>query len=156
MTKIFRLVGAAAFALLAVFALAGPASAQDYTGGVCTVVVTGNTINIDCEGFPPGTEVVITLNGEVLGTGVVRADGTIDANVALPTECGTYDLTISAGGVSRTSQLNVPCAPSAVTPAGTLPYTGSDSAPIAQIGVALLAAGALVTFVVRQRGKAQA
>jgi LPXTG-motif cell wall-anchored protein len=160
MTKIFRLVGAAAFALLAVFAVAGPASAQTYPNGDCAASVAAGVIDLDCSGFLPGTEVNVTLDGEVLGSGLVRPDGTVALDANLPAECGTYNLAVSGGGVTRTTQVTVPCAPGAapgaVTPAGTLPYTGSDSAPIAQIGVALLAAGALVTFAVRQRGKAQA
>jgi LPXTG-motif cell wall-anchored protein len=45
-------------------------------------------------------------------------------------------------------------AAAAVSASGTLPYTGNDSAPIAQIGVALLGAGLIVTLVVRNRTKA--
>ena len=40
----------------------------------------------------------------------------------------------------------------AVSPAGTLPYTGSDSSlPLAEIGAGLLAAGGLTVVVVRRR-----
>lgn len=44
----------------------------------------------------------------------------------------------------------------AVAPAGALPYTGGDSLPMVQIGVALLVAGGLVTFAVRKRSAAVA
>ena len=43
----------------------------------------------------------------------------------------------------------------AVQSSGALPYTGSDSLPFIQIGVALIAAGAIVTFAVRKRNAAE-
>jgi hypothetical protein len=42
-------------------------------------------------------------------------------------------------------------AAAAVDASGALPYTGSNSAPIAEIGVALIGAGLLITLVVRNR-----
>jgi hypothetical protein len=42
-------------------------------------------------------------------------------------------------------------AATAVDASGALPYTGSNSAPIAEIGVALIGAGLLITLVVRNR-----
>jgi LPXTG-motif cell wall-anchored protein len=45
----------------------------------------------------------------------------------------------------------------AVDPAGTLPYTGSDSTvPLAEAGVALLAAGGAVVLVMKRRQATQA
>ncbi len=46
-------------------------------------------------------------------------------------------------------------AATAVQSSGALPYTGSDSLPFIQIGVALIAAGAIVTFAVRKRNAAE-
>ena len=43
----------------------------------------------------------------------------------------------------------------AVQSSGALPYTGSDSLPFIQIGVALIVAGAIVTFAVRKRNAAE-
>ena len=54
----------------------------------------------------------------------------------------TLDPNASAGNASRGD---------AVAATGALPVTGGDALPIAQIGVGLLAAGALATFAVRQR-----
>ena len=43
-------------------------------------------------------------------------------------------------------------AATAVSPSGSLPYAGSSSSiPLAQLGVVLLAVGALVTFAIRRR-----
>ncbi len=43
----------------------------------------------------------------------------------------------------------------AVSAAGTLPYTGSSSLPVAEIGVALLAVGGLIVVMVRRRQVAE-
>ena len=55
----------------------------------------------------------------------------------------TLDPNASAGNASR--------ADAGAAATGALPVTGGDALPIAQIGVGLLAAGALATFAVRQR-----
>ena len=52
----------------------------------------------------------------------------------------------------RCSQRGAAEVAGAVQTSGDLPYTGSNSSiPLAQMGVALLAVGALVTFAVRRR-----
>ena len=63
---------------------------------------------------------------------------------------------LDGGTLTRVTEFTCTAADAAtatpVTPAGALPFTGSDSAPIAQLGIALLAVGALVVLVVRKRG----
>lgn len=155
MTKSLRLLIALAVAVLGVVAFTVPASAQTTsTGGTPVIIVPpsgppGGVTTLTGDGFPPGNEVTVTLDGVVLGTVLVRPDGTFSFDFQLPTECGTYTLTATDGTIVRTSEIAVTgCA---VTPSGALPFTGGDSAPILQVGVALLAAGALITLVVRKR-----
>jgi hypothetical protein len=166
MSKLMRAAGAVVVALLAVFAFAGPASAQavaedEYPDAVCTIEITitpdGIRIVIECVGFPPGVTVTITIDGEVLGEFVVAPDGTVSAEGLIPNDCEEHTVTVSGGGVTRTSTFQGTNCPAAPVQAGTLPFTGSDSSlPMAQIGVALLAAGALVTFGVRRARAAKA
>lgn len=155
MTKSLRLLLALVVAVLSVVAFTVSAGAQTTsTGGTPVIIVPpsgppGGETTITGDGFPPGSEVTVSLDGVVLGTVLVRPDGTFAFDLQLPTECGTYTVTATDGSIVRTSEISVTgCA---VTPSGTLPFTGGDSAPILQIGVALLAAGALITLVVRKR-----
>ncbi len=104
-----------------------------------------------CIGFPPDVEVSFTLDGVFLGTTMTDANGDCSFTFTMPDQCGTYTLVASGGGITRSSDIEVPCPATPVTPAGALPFTGGDSAPIAQLGIALLAVGALVTLVVRKR-----
>jgi LPXTG-motif cell wall-anchored protein len=68
--------------------------------------------------------------------------------------------TVAPAEVSATDAANVSAtdanAATAVSAGGTLPYTGSDSAPILQIGVALVGAGLLITLIVRSRTRSNA
>ena len=109
-----------------------------------------------CVGFPPDTPVTFSLDGEVLGTVTADANGDCAFTFTMPDACGVYTLTASGGGVVRTSTITVPCAAAPVSAAGALPYTGSDSLPIAQLGIGLLAVGAFVTILVRRRHAAPA
>jgi LPXTG-motif cell wall-anchored protein len=80
--------------------------------------------------------------GPVVCTGnQVLVDGTC---VDPPAEVSEAD--VSAGSVEEAT---------AVQSVGALPYTGSDSLPLAELGVALLAAGGLMTVAVRRRHTAE-
>lgn len=61
-------------------------------------------------------------------------------------------LVLDQGGVDQASAGIAAAQPAQAAQAtGALPYTGSDSLPLAQIGVALLAVGTLTTVAVRRR-----
>lgn len=168
MSKFLKAILAGSLAIVATLGLfAGTASAQtaddvDYTGAEITVPggVLGETITADCVGFPANTEVTFALNGRVLGTTTTDANGGCAFTFPSPTDCGTFTLTATAGDLVRTTTFEITgCESGGAAPvrtSGTLPYTGSDSSlPLAQIGVAVLAAGALLTFGVRRvRAKA--
>ena len=157
MTKLTRSIAALALVLAGLFAFAGTASAQEYSGATLETPPTAEVlgeVTTRCVGFPPDTDVTFTLNGTTLGTVMTDGAGDCSFTFEMPAECGTYTLVATGGGVSRSSTITVPCPAPAPVAAGALPYTGGDSAPIAQLGIALLAVGALVTFVVRKRATA--
>jgi hypothetical protein len=52
------------------------------------------------------------------------------------------------GGASTSGDAG---AAAAVSPSGALPFTGTDSVPVAQVGVALVGVGLLITLAVRAR-----
>ena len=174
MTKTIRAIAALALILAGLFAFAGTAGAQQFPPGpppgvppvnppidapgyqLAQIIVPPRAealgeVTVRCVGFPPDTEVTFTLDGEFLGTTTTDANGDCTFTFTMPDRCGTFTLVASGGGVTRTSTIEVPCPAAPVRAAGALPFTGGDSAPIAQLGIALLAVGALVTFVVRKR-----
>lgn len=67
-----------------------------------------------------------------------------------PTYTGVSPTTIQ-NQPSNESMAQAAPAAEAAQAAGTLPYTGNDSLPLAQIGVGLLAVGAITTIAVRRR-----
>jgi LPXTG-motif cell wall-anchored protein len=84
--------------------------------------------------------------------GVFAFAGTASAQES-PTYTGVSPNTITqgAGGESGAAE-----AAQATQASGALPYTGSDSLPLAQLGVALLAVGAVATIAVRKRNSVNA
>ena len=104
-----------------------------------------------CTGFPGDSDVTFTLDGTVLGTTTTAADGSCAFTFTMPAQCGSYTLVATDGTVTTSSTIDAPCPAGEVQPAGALPYTGSNSAPIAQIGLGLLFVGAMITIVVRTR-----
>lgn len=158
--RALRLAVALTVAALVTVGFAGAANAQatgdDYPTEVCAVtnnVQPSATVSLECTGFPAGTTVTITLDGQVLGEAVVAADGTIAFSFPAPATCGNYALAVTDGATTQATTLTIACSPAAaVTTAGTLPYTGSDSSlPLVQIGAGLLAAGAVIMLTVRKR-----
>jgi LPXTG-motif cell wall-anchored protein len=153
MMRALRLAVALTVAALVTIGFAGAASAitADYPTEACaatTDVDPGETVELECTGFPPGTTVTVSLDAEVLGEVVVADDGSVVFDFPAPA-CGTYTLSVSDGTTTQSTTLTVACAVSA---AGTLPYTGTDSSlPLVQIGAGLLAAGALIMLTVRKR-----
>jgi LPXTG-motif cell wall-anchored protein len=114
-------------------------------------------------------------NGTVLATGTSDANGNVELSVVLPDSVAPGGAVFSLVGtgangseLAQSVNLNVNGAaqvpgttvPGAATPApsqpssGTLPFTGGESLPIAQVGGALLLAGAGAVVVSRRRSTA--
>jgi len=168
---------------LLVVAAAAPAAAQQYPPdtNIMTVSATcptpGETLAISAQTFAPGADVTVSLASTpaVLGTTTANGDGVATFEVTIPADAapGTHTLTATgppAGGgdVELTAALDLNSAitvcshdsaaspASNDTPSGTLPRTGDDSSvPLAQIGLALAAAGGvLMAFASRRRKRA--
>jgi LPXTG-motif cell wall-anchored protein len=125
-------------------------------------VLPGGTVIIAGQGFLPNSTVTVTVASDpyVAGTPLSDANGDWTLSFAAPTEVGSHTITATDG----TNTLSIPFEVSAagaattgapaVTPGGTLPYTGSDSSlPVAQGGAMLVAAGAVIVFTVRKRNQ---
>jgi hypothetical protein len=166
-----RMVAAAAVAL---GLLAVPAGAQQYPPAVNSLTVSdttptpGQTIDITAQTFVGGSSVTVTLNPEtvLLGTatsdptGVARLAGTIPASTPL----GAHTI-VAQGTASDDTPLTLTVSINVVAADGSggsgtgggLPRTGDDtSLPLARIGLALAAAGGVITAVAAKRRKATA
>jgi hypothetical protein len=160
-----------AVAVMALVALAAPAAAQQYPPAQNSLTISdttptpGQTVDITARTYQG--DVTFTMNSEpvVLGTaasdpsGVARLSATIPANAAL----GTHTLVATgtgADGAPLTLTLSFTVVAGDGTAggaAGALPRTGDDSSlPLARIGLALAAAGGVITAVAAKRRKTAA
>jgi LPXTG-motif cell wall-anchored protein len=127
------------------------------------VVLPGGTVVIVGQGFLPNSTVTVTVASDpyVAGTPLSDANGDFTLEFAAPTEVGQHTVTATDGTNTIVVPFEVAAngavttgTPIAVTPSGTLPYTGSDSSlPVAQGGAMLVAAGAVIVFTVRKRNQ---
>lgn len=125
-------------ALILLGLAAAPADAQYDPGvGPGTISCGGGTCTVG--GCPPGSTASFTLNGQFIGTAPVGDDGT--ATVPDP---GPGTLVVTCGGETLTFTL-------AAGVTADLARTGSDSAPLVRIGVALAAVGGIVLLAARRR-----
>ena len=161
-----RLIAAGAMALLA---MAAPAAAQQYPPAVnsltCsdTTPTPGQTISCEARTFAAGAAVTVTLDSPVaLGTATADAAGLIALQVTIPTGTPLGAHTLVATGPAPTGQtLNLSLAITVVSAqgggagstGGNLPDTGSNSIPLAQIGLGLLAAGGVIYAIASRRRK---
>jgi LPXTG-motif cell wall-anchored protein len=150
--------------------LAGSTASAQYPPGGATLVLTPSTV-------APGGSFNATFFGCTLGEtvsfAVVVAGGDSDqgsctgpagarfvsattgpsatVTMTAPTAPGTYTVTATGltSGATASATLTVVAAPAA--PGGGLPTTGSDSEPIMQIGIGLLAVGTGLAFVANKR-----
>jgi LPXTG-motif cell wall-anchored protein len=162
----FVLSGAA---LGAVVATAAPAGAQQYPPEPCIVTVSdstvepGQTIDITAGVFSPGTEITVTMTPDsvVLGTATVGESGTAALSAVVPATVAAGEHTIAVNGVGCAAvTVSITAAPATtVAPAGAaspsasgdLPRTGGDTFPVARVGGALVAFGAGLVLLARQR-----
>lgn len=148
------------------FAVA-PASAQYPEDPSATIddtsVLAGGTVNIS--GVCPGeTSVDVLLEGELLGSIPVEADGTFSGPITIPADTppGTYTLQLLCGDEVLSVEITV-SADGTVTPPGggsgsgsgsgdgSLARTGSEVDGLLKIGGGLLLAGAAVLLVTTKR-----
>lgn len=137
------------------------ARAQDYPPASVAVdlaaLCTDRTIAVTGSGFPAGAAVTVVLEtrGIALGTSVSDRNGRFSLTAGVPGDL-TGALTVRATSdlVEAVTTLDVDCStPSqaAAAPDGGLPRTGSDTLPLARIGIALVAAGGFAVALTRRR-----
>ena len=172
-----KLLAAAAVMVLAVFGLGATAAAQPVTPTTyqpVTPTVTapatvspGASFVVVFSGCQLGETVNVTLAGVTVattctgagGTGRLMqpAGGTASATLTAPTAPGTYTITATGLTSGFTASTTITVVAQTTTTAartgggGGLPTTGSDSEPIVQIGVGLVAVGAGLAFVAHRR-----
>lgn len=101
-------------------------------------------------GFIPNSTIEIFINGVPLGTTTASPDGTFSFNFQAPANLGTYQLSATDGTNDLTTDFRVV----ANGGGGGLPITGSSSSSwLTQIGVGLLALGAIVVALVRSKSR---
>lgn len=121
-----------------------------------TVVNAGDTIIFEGTGWPPNVTLDLAVNGEPIGSVVTDANGAWTFAYVVPANAsGTQTATVSCGSFVLSTQFTVTAAaPRDVTPgATTLPVTGSDSLSWVQIGIALVALGAVLLYLSRRRNQ---
>jgi LPXTG-motif cell wall-anchored protein len=149
--------------------LAAPAGAQTYPGDAnltCNppTAEVGETITMVATGYQPGSEVTFTINDVFVGTAIADADGVATLVTVVPegtpigtVPCGSGGIDIEGNTLVLSSTLQIiagsavitPVTP--VTPAAPLPVTGSDSKPLVQVAVAIVALGGLMLLVSRKK-----
>lgn len=163
MIRRLLIVGAVALTALA---FASPAGAQ-YDPGVAGLTLTngdgssgatcnpGGALTASAAGFQPGTEVTFTFNSDpvVLGTATAGDDTVASIQTTWPANASDGTHTVVASGTDGTGPFEVSsstvCGVS--SSGGALPRTGSDSAPLFQIAIALVAAGGILVLAARKR-----
>jgi hypothetical protein len=148
-----RICLAGALVVLALATLAAPAGAQ--YGPTPTVTVNdttpepGQTITVTGQGCPANEVVQLLFDGTVIGSTTADANGNWSAQVTIPASAtpGTHTLTSRCGAIVLNVTLTVPAAAAAPT----LTRTGSDSLPLARMGIALVTVGALALYASRTR-----
>lgn len=136
-------------------ALSSPAGAQSYAGCVATISTTtptaGQTVTIKGTGAKASTALTASIGNSVIGTSTSDAAGAFSISAIIPkTASGASTVYVGCGGTDvATIGITVGAAPAAPT----LPATGSDSFPLAGVGIAALAIGGLVLVGARLRSK---
>jgi LPXTG-motif cell wall-anchored protein len=122
-----------------------------------TVVNAGDTIIFEGTGWPPNVTLDLAVNGEPVGSVVTDAAGSWSFSYVVPANAsGTQTATVSCGSFVLSTQFSVAAPPVSLQPAPgstTLPVTGSDSLSWVQIGIALIALGAVLVYLTRRRNQ---
>lgn len=129
----------------------------------------GDQITCTATGFPANVDVAFNINPP-LGTSPSNASGTATITTAMPAQslfdgpgCGAQTVTATGGGASATDNVTITCAGVTPTPipgsgttgvtptSGALPRTGSESARLVGVALALIAVGGLVVLTTTRR-----
>lgn len=130
-------------------------------GGVLSQVVAGGVVSGSGGGFAGGSIVGFELHSDtvVLGQGVAAADGTVTITGVIPADTppGEHTLVLVGEGPDGEQVLFeqpivvVEATPSVPDLDAVLPATGTDSLPLVELALALLAAGVVLDVTARCR-----
>ena len=146
-----------------IFAFTGPVLLSTATGAAAVsytppaietrpVTAPSGTMTLNGSGFIPLANVEVFLGGTPLGTTTSTGTGTFSFTFTAPANLGTYELTATDGTNNLTTTFRVTAGGEGG--GGGLPYTGSSSSMwLAQLGVGLLAVGAVIVAIVRTTGR---
>lgn len=159
-----QLIAMIAMAVAMILGTSALASAQEYPGGTS---FTANDTNPECgtpvtltgTGFTPDATVTLTHEGKSIGTVTADASGnftfvwtpdcSLSGNQVVTANDGTHNMSITLAVRGKGTP---PAPPTTVQPVTPLPRTGSSSTTVlAQVGIALIAAGGLIVLAVRKR-----
>jgi LPXTG-motif cell wall-anchored protein len=153
MVRRILLIAAAVLAVGSV-SLSSAGAGGNYGGCSATVSDTtpepGQSVTVSGSGAVDGGAVSATLDGAEVGTGTADAAGDFTFTATIPSSAsGSETLEVSCGANRGTFPLTL----TVVAGSGLLPATGSDSLPLAWIGLAALAAGGVVLGGARLRAR---
>lgn len=152
-----RVLGVAALLVL----FSAPAAWAQYVPGQPGFILTPSTVTVGGQvqavgqGCPKGSQVVFTINGQVIGSTTASndTDGSFSTTLTLPTTItpGTYTVQAQCGDVIMGQSLTVTGASSTTTGGTNLPSTGSNAATLARWALVLLAVGGLFLLAAKRR-----
>jgi hypothetical protein len=136
---------------------AAPASAQedyDGTGGISTPTpnpFVGARVTIIGHGCDPGSTVTIYLETAQVGSAVADANGEFTTIITAPDTPGPITVIARCGDNSYALSLNVTAAEAlSTTETNSLAVTGTESLPLARLGMVLVAVGVLAVIAARR------
>ena len=116
------------------------------------VTAPSGSMTLNGTGFIPFSTVDIFLGGASLGTATASSTGTFSFNFQAPANLGTYQLSATDGTNDLTTSFRVVA--DGGGGGGGLPATGSSSSSwLTQLGVGLLALGAIIVALVRAKSR---
>jgi hypothetical protein len=123
-----------------------PAGDFGAAGDTSHTTAAGATITVHGDGFAPHTDVDVTLHSTPvdLGTFTTNGAGAFTASVTIPADTAGGDHEVVLTGTAADGQPATVNLALAVQDPVALPRTGSTSAPLSIVAVAMLAAGACI------------
>lgn len=137
------------------FGVSSTAGALSYAPpeiGTKPVTPPSGPMTLTGTGFIPNSTIEIFIDGTPLGTTTASPTGTFSFNFEAPSTIGTFQLSATDGTNDLTTDFRVVAGGGGG--GGGLPVTGSSSSSwLTQIGVGLLALGAIVVALVRSKSR---
>jgi hypothetical protein len=151
---------------------ASPASGQYVNTLVCgfSTVEPGDTVSVSGDGFDPGSQITVSITDEALpsytlgGAGVsgafartvlvtpADATGNFSATFTIPADTPDGNYNVLAVGVQSEGQPRaLACPVEVISDTSPIAFTGSNTRPMVQIALAIVALGALLVFATRRK-----